>query len=398
MWCDIVLVKKKRLKLRLIILSVLLCFLFGCFSEPYNIPKSMPERVKIVFVVPLSDMNSREGVPAKNAFLQAVNQANESERFPYYIEPVIIKETTDTAAMGTALLNALSGNDVFAVCGYWYSENVAAAIPVLREKKVPLLIWGAVGTELVSVKNLPYVTRICPVAEQSLELLYAFTAGKISEEKWFVVSDSSSYGRSNAKLFNELIDSHNAVKLGQFTLPSDKKQGDFTALVQAIKTASPSAIYFGGLAENLPGLRQALYEAGLGQLPFATSAGTSLANIADTSDIMNGVYTVNYGTNVNLQWGTRFMDDYRQANYSELPGVFTGFAYDAAMVIVQALENILLLGDGVPTPKKIAEEIAGINCPGLLGEISFDEKGQAPDYNTIFRPFVMRNGQWTETK
>ena len=382
----------KKNTLIIIFALVLTLLVSGCVSTSYNIPDSTPDVVKIVFVSPAEGINAREGIPARNAFALAVKQANDSETFPYHIEAVFIDETDDVVATTAALNEVLDGGDIFAVCGYWYSENANNAIVTLRDKKVPLIIWGAVAQELTTPKFMPYVTRICPVAEQENKMLYNFSEQVVKENKWFIIYDNSFYGMANYNKFQALLLANGKTIVGSVMLNADEET-NYTALAESVRTVIPDAIYYGGTTSHLPALREEFYSANVAYIPFFCLSGTLTQPLLELrKNVVEGIYTVGNATDAGHQWGDEFAQAYLAAAYEAPPGVFTGYAYDAAGIILQALKNC---GE-IPTPQKIAEGIAGIQYDGLLSSISFDEKGQAKDYYGIYRIFSMKSNKWVE--
>ena len=88
---------------------------------------------------------------------------------------------------------------------------------------------------------------------------------------------------------------------------------------------------------------------------------------------------------------------FKQKYGKEIEG-FGIYAYDAANVILMALENAIKASGGrKPTRELVAQEVRKVRMEGLTGSIEFDDKGD----NKKARYFVMQvaaTGNWADNK
>src|SRR6185437_5791110 len=69
----------------------------------------------------------------------------------------------------------------------------------------------------------------------------------------------------------------------------------------------------------------------------------------------------------------KFASDYQEA-FGASPLPFSAIAYDATMIEIQAIKNVISSGK-VPTRSNVRDAVAAIHYTGTTGTISFDANG-----------------------
>ena len=88
-----------------------------------------------------------------------------------------------------------------------------------------------------------------------------------------------------------------------------------------------------------------------------------------------------------LPGGKEFIKAYTDAKYAEPYEAYAPFAYEAANIIIKALET------AGPDRVKMADAIRGITSfQGVLGDTAFDEKGQTK--LKIITTYISEGGKW----
>jgi ABC-type branched-subunit amino acid transport system substrate-binding protein len=59
-----------------------------------------------------------------------------------------LDDASDPATGANAATQAVSDPAVVAAAGHWNSPVARATIPIFHENGIPLMIWGAIGTDL----------------------------------------------------------------------------------------------------------------------------------------------------------------------------------------------------------------------------------------------------------
>ncbi|HET7157684.1 MAG TPA: ABC transporter substrate-binding protein, partial [Burkholderiales bacterium] len=84
--------------------------------------------------------------------------------------------------------------------------------------------------------------------------------------------------------------------------------------------------------------------------------------------------------------GATFLQKYK-AKFNQDVELFAPMGYDAAMVIVEAMKRV-----GSTDPAKFLPEVGKTNYQGVIGPISFDDKGDLN--NGPITIYVVKGGKW----
>src|SRR5690606_9157993 len=124
-----------------------------------TLPGFAQDVVKIAFLGPLTGPNAAQGLGARNAFDLAIKEANESGRFPFRIEAMILDDASDPSTGVAAALRAVNDPAVVAATGHWNSPVALATIDVFHEHGIPMVIWGAIHPDITR-RGYREVTRV----------------------------------------------------------------------------------------------------------------------------------------------------------------------------------------------------------------------------------------------
>ena len=89
-----------------------------------------------------------------------------------------------------------------------------------------------------------------------------------------------------------------------------------------------------------------------------------------------------------LPGGQAYIEAYKNAGFKEPYEAYGPFAYDATNIVIDALSRVEK-PDRASLTKAIRETK---NFPGILGETSFDEKGQTT--LDLITTYISENGEW----
>ena len=346
--------------------------------------------VKIGFIGPLTGPNAAQGVGAKNSFDLAVKLANESGDFPYKIVVVATDDASTPSTGAAAAMKLLSDPDVVAVSGHWNSPVASATIPIFKNAKIPLVIWGAVAEDLTCAENYPIINRVCPTLAQENIPLAKFIIDEKGYKNWVIISDTSSYGKNLTFVWTSELESRNDTKL----ISLDEVQigqTDFKAILSKIKNLNPDAVYFSGMVMEAALIRRQMYDVGMGDTILVSISGIADDKFIEiaTPEFAEGTICTTPGKTLDkLAKGQEFMENYEKYGYKEPYGAYGQYAYDAANVILQALKEV------GPDSAKMIEAIPKVSLDGLLGVTTFNEIGQTN--NTLSTILVVDDGVWVD--
>jgi branched-chain amino acid transport system substrate-binding protein len=389
----------------LIIISALLAVMFSLSACSQQKPPSVtlmepmihhtpPEineaihTIKIGFIGPISGSVASEGTAARNAFQMAIDEANRSGRFPYYIETIIIDDKSDADTAEAAARRLVSEPGLVAVTGFWNSGPAAAAIPIFIEAEIPLLIWGAIRENLTNEYNVPWITRSAPTDKQENIPLAKAVLDEMGYRDWFVVSDEGAYGAGNYEAFIREMSLRGITPLGTELVPEDTE--DFYEIVNRIRTSGAKAVYCGSTHGIGAQLKLTLYEMGVTDILFCGISGVKTNEFLEIGNpAAEGTLVVSPGIILSeTEAGQRFIERYNENGFSEPFAVYTPYAYEATLILLNALS----VCSREPTAAEMTDAVFHSTTTGIMGTTSFNEIGQTVNVAAYLN--VAQDGSW----
>ncbi|NDV88928.1 ABC transporter substrate-binding protein [Aurantimonas aggregata] len=339
------------------------------------------ETVKIGFLGPLSGGNAQQGLTARNGFQLAVDQANARD-LPFDIEPVILDDGANPQTGVSAALKLTNDPDVVAATGHWNSGVALATAPVITRAAIPFVIWGAISPKITETNN-PLLSRVVTTLVNTNEPLAKWAVENVGKNI-AIVSDTSDYGAANVTAFSEPFEAAGGTIVTAETAPVGTT--DFRATLTKIKSGNPDAIYFGGVVTEAGLVRQQMKEVGLDVPMIGVDGFYDPEFIKIAGDAAEGtmVGIVKEQENDKL---AEMNAAYEAAGFAEPAGTYTKNAYDAANIIIAAIEK------AGTDRAAVAEAIRATEYDGAMGRTSFDENGQTK-LPVDLEIRVVRDGNW----
>lgn len=364
---------------------ILVLLMFAATSLLAGCSTSNQKVVKIGFVGPLTGGNAAIGVGMKNAVDLAVKQANAAGKLPYKLELVAVDDAADPTTAVNAANKLISDPGVVAVVAHFNSGAALATVPVFHKNGMPAVIAAAIHNDITK-DGFKEITRVITAADVQNEV-----AGNVATKDWglkkfAVIHDKTDYGKTNAEQFiasaknngGEII-SFDGISVGQ---------QDFSALLTTIKSKNPDMIFFGGVATEAALIKRQMSELQINALFMSDSGILSDTFNKIAGPAAEGMLAHGIGKPLeDLPGGKDFIKAYTDAKYAEPYEAYAPFAYDAANIIIKALET------AGPDRVKMADAIRGITSfQGVLGDTAFDEKGQTK--LKIITTYISEGGKW----
>ncbi|ESR26798.1 branched-chain amino acid ABC transporter substrate-binding protein [Lutibaculum baratangense] len=340
------------------------------------------ETVKIGFIGPLSGGNSQQGLTARNGFQLAIDQANAREDLGFKIEGVIQDDASNPQTGVSAALKLTNDPAVIAVTGHWNSPVALATAPVITRAGIPFVIWGAISPKITETNN-PLLARVVPTLVNTNEPLAAWAAEEIGQNI-AIVSDTSDYGMANVAAFRKPFEEAGGTITSVETAPVGTT--DFRATLTKIKSDNPDAIYFGGVVTEAGLVRQQMKEVGLDVPMIGVDGFHDPEFIKIAGDAAEGTISGIMKETENEKL-VEMNEAYAAAGFAEPVGTYTKNAYDAANIIIAAIE------EAGTDRAAVGEAIRAMEYDGAMGHTSFDENGQTK-LPVDLELRVVRNGQW----
>jgi branched-chain amino acid transport system substrate-binding protein len=169
-------------------------------------------------------------------------------------------------------------------------------------------------------------------------------------------------------------------------------------IASRIVTTHPDVVFCGGVTSSGAGLLKAQLtslgykgfflggDAIANDPAFVTQAGSDAADGAFASVGVRDPSTFTSGA------AARFLTDYTARYPGQSPTNYGADAYDAGMVLIEAVRQVIRTGQAV-TRAGVVAQVQRTQYAGVTGVISFDVNGGVT--HGIYSIYVVRQGKWT---
>jgi branched-chain amino acid transport system substrate-binding protein len=348
--------------------------------------------VKIGVILPFTGADAEDANLIKNGIMIAFDEANAAGGVAgYNIVPVIYDDGTATAGQydpaqaATNTKKLISDPLVVANVGPEMSGSGKAMSPILSQADMATITPSSTNPDITDPKfasqfrpkgKAVYFRTVTTDAYQGPNMANYYKA-KLHVKKVYVLDDSGAYGVGLANAFENRAKEIGIEVLGHDQL--DPKEADYTTVLTKIKALNPDAIYYGGVAQAGVKLAKQASET----IPNMIKAGGD--GVAGGSFLKGGGFPAIegwYGTNAgpHLTEGpaaASFVKTF-QEKYKMTPGDYSITAYDAAKVILAAVEEVAKSGKEM-NRSNVRDAIQGSHVATLQGTVAFDANGDILD-------------------
>ena len=184
-----------------------------------------------------------------------------------------------------------------------------------------------------------------------------------------VLDDATQYGKGLSDEVAKVLQAGGA-KVAVRESATDKT-ADFKAVLTQIKAQNPDFIFWGGMDDTAATLVKQMKELGISAKLVGADGVCTAKFIELAAAASRGVVCSQAGMPLEkMAKGVEFDSKFKKAYPNEAVQVYAPFAYDAAYAIVEAMK----LADSTDR-EAIAAAMPKVNFEGLIGPISFDDKG-----------------------
>jgi len=371
----------------LAVITVLFCFAAKGYSkEPY----------KIGAIFSVTGPASFLGEPEKNTALMLMDQINKAGGINGHPLEIIVEDSKSAEADAVlAAKKLLEKDNVLAIVGPSTTGESMALVPVMNNAKTPLVSCAA-GYPITNPVNERYWIFKTPQYDVSaVEAIYTHMK-KHGITKVGIVTIATGFGDAGRKA---LLDT--APKFG-ITIVADERYGakdsDMTTQLTKIKAAGAQAVINWSVGPGQVVITKNWHDLKLGIPLYQSHGWGSKKNIELAGKAAEGVIAP-LGRLV--VWDKlpdkhpqkallkKYESDYK-ARYKGEPGTFGGHAYDAVMMVVEALKKV------GPDKAKIRDYIEKNikKWPGTGGIFNMSEKDHCGLDMTAFEMVTVKNGDW----
>lgn len=361
---------KKKLMWILLVVVVLAGGVIGYMAmqkDEKPVAKSVPPRaVKVGVLDPVSGIWTNVGTSIK----QGIEFATKEHAIDGLDITYIYKDTNCEAAKAEKATEELIAEGVIAIIGDLCSGSTLAAVPLAAEAKIPVV--SATSTNPALTNAGPYFSRTIPsdsfASEFTADLLYKKT--KIT--KLAIIHSDDTYGVG----LNDAVSA--AFKaLGGTVVATESFKNEATDLagqVARIQAAKPEALYLvTSSSVSWVALMQKMKDVGLSIPVYSAESLKDLTFIKDAGALAEGLYIIAVS-----EGSDAYIEKYQGA-YATDPGLYSAQAYDAARVVVEALNT------GAAAGEDMRAAIRKVTFDGASGTIKFDANGDVSPNFSVYK-------------
>lgn len=324
---------------------------------------------------------SRDGVLLANKVKPTVNIGGQEVK----IQLVTVDNKSDKAESANAIRRLIDHDKVVAVIGPATSSAALAAASIAEEKQIPMVVNTA--TNPLVAQNRNYVFRTC--FEDTLQgaLLAQFAWEELGVRNVAIMIDvAQDYVVGLANYFKKAFFVHGGTTFDEFYTTGDQ---DFTAQLTDALSKKPDAIFMPGYYAEIALICKQARDLGYTGPFFAGDGADAPELIEIGGTYVEGLsYTTYFHEDAELSPATKsFVEEY-QKEYGRRADAFGALAYDAYMVIVNAIEKAQS-----SDPVKIRDAIAKTeNYPGVAGTITYPQGSGNPIKPAVIN--MVENGKF----
>jgi branched-chain amino acid transport system substrate-binding protein len=324
--------------------------------------------IKIALAVPLTGDDAAHGQGMKRGYEMAIEDANASGKLKgIKLELAEFDDRSDPKEAVTVANQIISDRQIVGVIGHLNSGCSIPASQVYARRNLVMITPASTNPKLTQ-QGLKNVFRVCGTddVQGSFCANYAFDTLKLNRVA--VIHDKTAYGQGLAEEFQRqfaedggTVTSFNGI---------DRGEKDYKALLTRIKTETPQLLFFGGLYAEAGLISKQSKELGLG-VPLMGGDGIftneycRIAGNASEGDFASMVGLPPEKLPKAQEFLTRYHAKYPDKDVEP----YDPLTYESTSLLVDALAALNL------DESKLIDYISHMKHEGILGEVSFDERG-----------------------
>lgn len=347
-------------------------------------PAYAKDTVKIAFIGPLTGGNAAAGVGGRNSALLAVQQRNADPAAKYAYELVPLDDECKPNVGVQVATKAAADRAVTAGVTHYCSAVGIATVDTYAKFRLPVVVWGAILPEITYGNTHKQIHRVNGTMINEGRLAAKFLTEQ-GGKRFVVIHDTTDYGKGQNRYFSEFLKPTGGEILATFPVSPD--QQDFTAELTRIKELKPDYVFVGGLTPLGVRVRSQMDRVGVEARMAGVSGVMTAGFVEGVGRPAEGVISFHNGAPLSrYPSGKAFMEAYAKAGFREDPDAYGPFAYSAANLIMDAVEQV------GPDRAKVTEVLNGTKgYKALIGEINFDDHRQNIVEANVY---VVQDGKW----
>jgi len=330
--------------------------------------------VKIGHVAPVSGAQAHYGKDNENGARMAIEDLNAKGVTiggkKVKLELVAEDDAADPK-QGTAAAQKLCDAKVNGIVGHLNSGTTIPASTIYNGCGIPHITPSATNPKLT---QQGYKTTFRMLANDNAlgAGLALHAANNLKLKRVAIIDDRSAYGQGVAEVFKKTALARGMVVVDeQFT---NDKATDFMAILTAIKSKTPDAVFYGGMDPQAGPMLRQMDQLGLSNVKFFGGDGICTAKLAELSGgakSLAGVVCAEGGASLEKMPGGAAWKARYDAKYPGQFQVYSPYVYDAVHVLVDAMVRA-----GSADPKVYMAKLSDTNYQGVTTKVGFEADGE----------------------
>lgn len=349
------------------------------------------EVVRIGHVAPISGAQAHYGKDNENGSRMAIEELNAQgvEIGGKKVKFELLAE--DDAAdpkQGAAVAQKLCDSKAAGVVGHLNSGTTIPASKVYNDCGIPHITGAATNPNLTKPG---YKTTFRIIANDNAlgAGLASYAADTLKLKTVAVVDDRTAYGQGLANVFKRVA-AEKGIKVVDEQFTTDKAT-DFMAILTAIKSKNPDAVFYGGMDPQAGPMLRQMEQLGMGNVKFFGGDGvctTEIAKLAGGAKTLGNVVCAEGGSSLAKMPGGMAWKAKYDAKFPGQYQIYSPYTYDATMLMVDAMKRA-----GSSDPKVYIPELLKSNYKGVTANIAFEPNGEIK--NPAITLYVYKDGKKT---
>ena len=332
------------------------------------------QTVKIAHAGPTSGGIAHIGKDTENGVHLAIDELNTQnlviggKKIKFEL---VAEDDAGDPRQATVVAQKLCDDNVAGVIGHLQSGTSIPASTVYNKCGIPNITASASNPALTKPA---YKTTFRLIANDNAlgAALAYFASDSLKIKTVAVIDDRTAYGQGLADVFKAIAKQKGIEVVGEeFTTD---KATDFMAILTAIKSKKPDAIFFGGLdAQAGPMLRQ-MEQLGLSNVKFFggdAMCTEKLSILSSNAGTVKNVTCATGGASIQKMHGGIEWKKKYDAKYPGQFQIYSPYAYDATYVLVDAMKRANSVD-----PKVYLPFIGKTQYKGVTADIAFTSNGE----------------------
>jgi branched-chain amino acid transport system substrate-binding protein len=324
---------------------------------------------KIGFQGPLSGDNAQLGINEYNAFVLAVEEANQKNTFGFKVTAVKSDDVGDASKAPAAATTLQQDPAILGVIGPAFSGPTKAVGASYDAAHLVLISGSATNPTLTSLGFKSFHRVVPPDSLEGKEA--ADWLAKKSPKSVFVVDDLTDYGKGAADAVEAELKAKGVSVTRQGVA---QKTTDYSVISQKVKASGAGALFYGGYDTQAALFAKGLKTAGYTGITMAGNGGKSSKFTEGSGAAGDGWYFSCGCLDATVAPQAKAFNDAYSKRWNTPPSTYSPEAYDATNALLTAIKDAA--SAGTPTRQSVWDAVNKVDYKGITTEVKFQPNGE----------------------